>query len=801
MTELQAQLAASLEGRYTIEQELAGGGIARVFVAHETALDRRVVVKVLSPDLAAGLSGKRFEREIRLAASLQQANIVPLLEAGHSGDLPLYIMPFVEGLSLRERLKRDARLPVEQTISILRDVARALAYAHERGVVHRDIKPENILLSGDAAVVTDFGIAKAIVAATAGGERAPNVSTVTQPGTAVGTPAYMAPEQLTGDPSVDHRADIYSFGCLAYELLAGEPPFSGTLQSLFAGHLSVVPAPVNEKYPECPPALGTLVMRCLAKDPAARPQSARELLSVLDGVIAPATTLTQLRARLGKRQRIAAALLIGVVALGALTLARPWRTSSSAAFASVAVIPFLNMTGDSTDEYLADGIADEVATALGKVPGIRVVSRGLSYRYKGQRTLNFSEVGRELNSDHLLSGSVRRIPGGLRVSAQLVRTADNSEAWAETYDRSLNDAIALQDSITRAIAGELRRRFSGDSAVPVVQTASRATADPQAYDLYLRGKFLLQRRGSGVRQAVENFQQAIVRDSNFARAHAALALALELLPYFEPVDARTVRDRAIAAAQRALRQDSTLGEAHTALAMAHQHAFQWDSAGARYAQAVAIDSSEADAHIQYGRFLFYTGRFVEGQRQFERARTLDPYSAVASGWVGYLLVLGGRQADGITELKRALQIDSTSPPLLGISSTAFLIADRRAEAKVLAERLWRAIPEWRHVAAANLGELGERERAQAMIREFAVSPPRIMANTRMTVLYLALGDTAKALDALERATESGEIWPTYFSLSEPRFDPLRRSGRFAAIIRRAGLNVAVFTSPNGGRPQ
>jgi serine/threonine-protein kinase len=379
MDELRAQLAASLAGRYTIERELAGGGFARVFVAHETALDRRVVIKVLSPELAAGLSAKRFEREIRLAASLQQANIVPLLEVGHLGDLPHYTMPFVEGLSLRERLEHDGRPPLQQTIGLLRDVIRALAYAHDHGVVHRDIKPENILLSGDAAVVTDFGIAKAISAA-AVARGTPNASTVTQPGMAVGTPAYVAPEQLAGDPAVDHRADLYSFGCVAYELLTGQPPFSGTLQALFAAHLSEAPLAMSQRYPECPPALASIVMRCLAKEAPARPQSAREILAVLDGVIAPATLLGRLRARLTRRQRVAAAALLTIVSLGtAFAIAQRWGASGRAGdFASVAVIPFLNVSGDSTDEYLADGIADEVATALGKVPRIRVVSRGLS---------------------------------------------------------------------------------------------------------------------------------------------------------------------------------------------------------------------------------------------------------------------------------------------------------------------------------------------------------------------------------------------------------------------------------------
>ena len=805
--EVRAQLGTSLEDRYTIERELAGGGLARVFVAHEKALDRRVVIKVLSPELAAGLSAKRFEREIRLAAALQQANIVPVLAAGQAGDLPLYMMPFVEGLSLRARLERDDRVPLDQTIGILRDVARALAYAHERGVVHRDIKPDNVLLSGDAAVVTDFGIAKAISAASAGSsEQMPNVSTVTQPGTAVGTPAYMAPEQMSGDPSVDHRADLYSFGCLAYELLAGQPPFRGSMQALFAAHLSESPVRVSERYPECPPALASLVMRCLEKDPATRPQSAREILRTLDGVMAPATGMTRLLQRVSRRQRIAAIGVLALVSLGAaLTVARGWRSSTTGALqtASVAVIPFLNVTGDSTDEYLADGIADELATALGKVPGVRIVSRSLSYRFKGQRGLDVRQVARELDCDHLLQGTLQRVPGGMRVSAQLISAADNNETWSEIYNRGTNDALVFQDSITQAIAVALRSELGGDSAdIPVQQFASRGTSSSQAYDLYLRGKFLLARRGPGVRQAVEKFEEAIAKDSSFARAHAALALALELTPYFAPVSAAAVHTRAVGSAERALRTDSSLAEAYTALAMAAQHAYQWQRAEDFYRRASAIDSTEADTHIQYGRLLWYTGRFTEAQSEFERARALDPYSAVASGWVGHLLVLSGRQAAGLRELRSALEIDSTNQPLLVFVAQALMAEGERDEPKVLMERLWSTFPQWRGVAAQVFAGLGDSARARDLIRIMeSEQPARPLQNTRLTTLYLSLGDTSRALDALERATDAAEIWPTFYSLSEPFFDPLRRSARFAAIIRRVGLNERVFTSPNGGRPR
>ncbi len=280
MGDLQNRVQEALASSYTLERELGGGGMSRVFVAQENRLGRKVVVKLLSPDLAAALSATRFEREIQVAASLQQANIVPVLSAGDVDGLPYYTMPFVEGESLRARLGRGP-LAIADVVSILRDVSRALAYAHERGVVHRDIKPDNVLLSGHTAVVTDFGIAKAIAAAAEG----PVGATITQLGTAVGTPMYMAPEQAAGDPATDHRADIYAFGCMAYELIANRPPFLGpSPHKLLIAHMSETPAPVGELRSGCPPALAALVMRCLAKEPDARPAGATELLSQLDAV-------------------------------------------------------------------------------------------------------------------------------------------------------------------------------------------------------------------------------------------------------------------------------------------------------------------------------------------------------------------------------------------------------------------------------------------------------------------------------------------------------------------------------------
>jgi eukaryotic-like serine/threonine-protein kinase len=290
MTDLREQLQDTLHGAYTLDRELGGGGMSRVFSAEELRLGRKVVVKVLSPELAAGLSAERFEREIRLAASLQQANIVPVLATGDTNGLPYYTMPYVEGESLRARLASGAPFATSDVLRILGDVARALQYAHERGVVHRDIKPDNVLLSGGTAVVTDFGIAKAIAAARGGSgpervDGAQDLLTLTQFGTSIGTPAYMAPEQAAGDPDVDYRADLYSLGCLAYELLAGHPPFHGRSPArVLAAHMGEAPAPIGEARPDVPRELSGLVMRCLAKDPSDRPQSAAEVILALNAV-------------------------------------------------------------------------------------------------------------------------------------------------------------------------------------------------------------------------------------------------------------------------------------------------------------------------------------------------------------------------------------------------------------------------------------------------------------------------------------------------------------------------------------
>lgn len=803
------RLQQALGSSYAIERELEGGGMSRVFVAAETALGRRVVIKVLPPELSGGVSSQRFAREIRLAASLQQANIVPVLSTGVASGLPYYTMPFVEGLSLRERMVRDGRLPLAESIGILRDVARALAFAHERGVVHRDIKPENVLLSGDAAVVTDFGIAKALanarLEATVG--EGPPGTTVTQAGTTVGTPAYMAPEQIAGDPSTDHRADLYSFGCLAYELLTGEPPFGNrTMHALFSAHIAERPTPVGERCPECLPAVARLVTRCLEKDPESRPRSAREILAALASGTTAATPLERLWQRRTRPQRALALSFVAAVALAAVAAMVYSRGATGRAASSglvMAVVPFINLSGDSAQEYITDGIADELATSLGKVTGIRIASRSLSYRYKGRRDLDARELGDALSAAYVLQGSVRPMQDRMRVSVQLINAVDNSETWSESYDRTAADAISLQSEIVLAVVDALRRRLGLESVVAAAAVAStRSGVSAEAYDEYLHGRFLLRRRGAGVRQAIGRFEQAISRDSNFAQAHAALAIGLELLPYFEPVDARAQGVRAIAAAQRALALDSSLAEPHTALAMAYQHLYLWQEAEAEYRRAASLSPDDLETHIQYGRFLFYMGRIAEARAIFERARSIDPYSAVASGWYGHLLFADGKRIEGLREIRRALEFEPSNPPALAFMVGAYREMGLPESSMVYVERLRRDVPNWSAVGAALLGELGNHQPVLEAIRALeAQRDVNPQANVRLITLYAALEDSTGTMEAMERATMNGELWPTWRSLSDPAFDFIRRSARFAAIVRSAGLDVRIFTSATGGRPQ
>ncbi len=758
--------------------------MSHVFDAIETRLGRRVVVKLLTPELAADVSAERFEREIRLAAALQHPNIVPLLSAGDAGGLPFYTMPFVDGLSLRARIDRDRALPVADTISILRDIARALAYAHEHGVVHRDIKPDNILLSDDAAVVTDFGIAKALSASRT---QAPS-RTLTQVGTSIGTPAYMAPEQAAGDPATDHRADIYALGCVAYELLAGQPPFANrSTHQLFTAHMGEPPVPIVTHRADVPALLGALVMKCLEKDPARRPQSAREVLQTLDAVSTGGARVVPSGG--GRRWKPAGEAIAGVALVAAAAfMYRAYGTRPRMDDArSIAVIPFRNASSDTTANYFADGVSDEVAGMLAKLPALRVASRR-SVDIVRAKQATPQEIGKALSVGLLLEGSVRRSGDQLRVTAQLTNATDGSMRWSKSYDGTVRNPFQLQDDIATAIAAELRMTI-GDQALAAARAGR--TANAEAYDLFLRGRYVeTSETEAGLRQALVFFQRALTIDPQFARAQAAIGFAWTFLADAY-VPAAEAYPHAREAAQRALALDSLLADAHAVYGYATT-VFYWDASGIReIRRATELDPNSPDWHFFYGQVLCIAlTDCAAGAREMDRAAELDPLAPLPQWGRAQANYLGKRYDDAIIAQRRLAQIDPHFFYLDDYGAAALREKgdyEAALRAYVAAQRT-SPIPLFG--MAVTYARMGRVQDALRLARELETARGRQhVLPDGLAMIYAALGDRDQAFHWLEEARREHspvllgfEATPEYASLKDdPRF-PV-----FAKKLGRLGM--------------
>ncbi len=465
MTDLISHLQAHFGADMVIERELGGGGMSRVVLARDTRLDRRVVIKILPPSVTASISAERFEREIMLSAALQHPNIVPVLSSGKVDGLPYFLMPFIDGESLRARMIRGP-LSARETVSILKDVARALAFAHGRGIIHRDIKPDNVLLTtGGAAVVTDFGVAKAISASLqAGFTSGGGFKSMTGIGMSPGTPAYMAPEQAAADPSTDHRADLYALGILGYEMLAGAPPFHGrSAQALLAAQMSERPAPVAARRYDVPKPLSDLIMQCLEKEPAKRPESAAWLLrsledpSVISGVFAVPES-SSLKAWRNTGIAVLVLAIGGVVAFWTAKRSEADTPAPAATVAaatasnlSLAVIPLRPVGNDQQTRNIAEGLTSEVLSAVAGTGVMRVASLAAA-RAANDSAASLIEMGRALNVTHVLEGTIQRERQRLRAVLRMVRVANDSTVWTQSFNGTADSSLALQEIVARAVS-------------------------------------------------------------------------------------------------------------------------------------------------------------------------------------------------------------------------------------------------------------------------------------------------------------------------------------------------------------
>ncbi len=713
------RLRGALSQTYTIDRELGRGGMATVYLAQDCKHERMVALKVLHPELAATLGPDRFLREIKVAARLNHPHILGLHDSGEADGFLYYVMPYVEGESLRERLDREHQLPIDEAVHHARSIASALDYAHRQQIVHRDIKPENVMLYEGEAMVMDFGIAKAVSLA--------GHDTLTQTGMMVGTPAYVSPEQAAGETNLDGRSDQYSLACVLYEMLTGERAFTGpTPQAVMAKRFTETARSLRSLRGSIPENVERAVSKAMSTDANGRYRTAAMFAQALASSSLTTPTDTA-------------------------TMPQP----TVAAAKSVAVLPFVNASADPENEYFADGMAEEIINALSKIQTLRVASRIVSFALKGKNE-DLGEVGRKLHVSTVLDGTVRRMGNRVRITAQLVNVADGYQLWSERYDREMEDIFAIQDDISQAIVKALRVILSEEEKKAIEKVR---TVNLEAYEYYLRGRQLFhQLRRKSLEYARQMFSRAIEIDPDYALAHAGVADCCSLLyTYF---DARESNLRqADLASKRALELEPDLAEAHLARGIAVSLSKRFDEAELEFETAMRLDPKLYEAPYFFARARKSQGRFAEAAKLFERAMAVRPEDFQAPTFLATTLQSMGMHAESLAMDRRTVQ----------------LIEDRLE----LNPDDARAC----NLAAGSLSRLGESERALEFARrslDIDPNDPMLLYNVACT--YCGLGMIDDALSCLERSIDGGfghKEWIEHDS----DFDPIRETPRFQAILR------------------
>ena len=713
------RLREALSQSYSIDRELGRGGMATVYLAQDSKHDRVVALKVLHPDLAASLGPDRFLREIKLAARLNHPHILPLFDSGSADGMLYYVMPYVEGESLRERLDRDGKLPIDEAIRFAQGIASALDYAHRQGIVHRDVKPENVMLYEGMPMVMDFGIAKAVSAA--GSE------TLTQTGMMIGTPAYVSPEQAAGEMNLDGKSDQYSLACMLYEMISGERPFAGNSpQSIMAKRFTETPKPLGELRSAVPASVDWAVNKAMS---------------------------TESSGRFATSAQFAQALVSGNLSTPTDTDTLPKASVSQAK--SVAVLPFANMSADADNEYFADGMAEEIINALSKIQGLRVASRTSSFAFKGKNE-DIGEIGRKLKVSTVLEGGVRKMGNRLRITCELVNVADGYHLWSERYDREIEDIFAIQDDISQAIVKALRVILT-EGEKKAIENKPRST-NIQAYDYYLRGRqFIHQLRRRSLEYARQMFNKAIEIDPNYALAYTGVADASSLL--YQYFDARDFNLRqADKASKKALELEPDLAEAHVSRGIVGSLTHRFNEAEESFTRALKLEPKLFEAAYWYGMGLMAEGRFQEAIKMFERSSVLRPEDYQSMFFMGQAhKALGNREQEG-ENLRHGLRLMEGSLELNP--------DDARAA----------------NLAAGGYASLGEAENAiKYAERSLAIDPEDPMLLYNVACTYASLGRTDQAISCLERAVDKGFGHKEWID-NDPDLESIRTSPKYQAIV-------------------
>ena len=778
-------LRAALAGRYEIGREIGQGAFATVYLARDARHDRQLALKVLNADPNSETGELRFVREIGILARLQHPNILPLHDSGHVEAFLYYVMPYVSGETLREKMSRERHLQMDAATRIACEAADALSYAHGQGIIHRDIKPENILLSGGHAIVADFGIARAI---NVGG-----VQRLTRTGIGgIGTPAYMSPEQLMDDRLLDGRSDIYSLGCVLYEMLAGKPPFAG--KEGFAKRFTEPPPRPSAIRKEVPPWLDDVVVKTLGRDPDDRFGRADEMVRALSNQRwidpqlptgpGPKST-TSGRTKSGRRKTDSKASGEPIAYRVTPPAATQLRETEQP---SIGVLPFANMSENPENEYFSDGITEEILNSLARIPTLKVAARTSTFALKG-KSLGITEIGQLLNVNTVLEGSVRRMGQRVRISAQLINARDGYHMWSERYDRDLEDVFEIQDEIARTIVERLKVKLT---AAQDVALGKRHTENVEAYELYLRGRHCWHRWNMPgmLEKAIHHFEHALIKDPDYALAYHGLADSYSLPGLWGFLPTSTVLPKALAAATRAVELAPELAESRTSLGFVQLLSLDWDAAESSLLHAIDLNPRHALAHSFHAWLLSIVDRQREAAEAAHLGQELDPLSPATNG-IGALVSYHGRQYDqSIAESQRAIERDPTSFLALLAMTMSYAAKGMNTEALHHAERGVALSPDLnllRALLAVVHAMAGDRTSAEKVLNDLLDRSKQVYVGpTMISWIYANLDEPDAAFDWLEKASSARDC-TLAFGIRAPVYDRISGDPRFEGLLAGLGL--------------